>query len=1131
MCDIGLYRCRIGLFNLSVRKGHMHVELFHCLFIIPMYVFLNIVKPRLLLLSNDVESNPGPANNIVQTKKFTCCHFNARSILAVDRDTGVSKHDELCSLAATNSYDLIGITETWLDDTVDNTMLLLPGYQPPLRRDRNRQGGGVIVYLSSNLPAQRRLDLEPIDQEIMCIEIQFKNNPVLLCVCYRPPSSDTALFLEGIESIRDSVNNIANMIFMGDFNARHSSWCNTDTTCRHGRLTKEYFDSCNFVQLVSEPTRSTATTSSCIDLIFTSLQTSFGTSVKVLPPLTNCDHNPTVLVVENIGTHHKTYTRHVWNYKRGDYEKFRALLANTNWDSIFSKPSINEMCAEFTDMFLLIASECIPNYTCTIRTRDKPWMTSTVRQAIRTRDRLFKKLKRTNCETTRAQYKHARNNVVSEIRTAKREYNDNILHTISLGNSSSKEWWKCLRQLQGQPADSSTPPLLVNGRIISDDKEKADIFNTFFVSHSTIDRNLEWDPGDPPPSETHLDNINFTSHEVYKILNNLDISKATGPDRIGYRLLREAAGSISHVLSKLFNKSFELNTYPDSWKMAHVIPLHKKNDKSDPNNYRPVSLLPCISKIFERAVHKHVYAYLTENELISKKQSGFTQGDSTVNQLTYICHKLHEAFDEGDETRAVFLDFSKAFDKVWHRGLLYKLRKMGIQGNLLSWFESYLSNRKQLVVLGGCESDVKSVTCGVPQGSVLGPLLFLVYINDLVENLECECFLFADDASVFKRLNKNNILATNLLNADLRKITTWCQKWLLTINVTKTKSMLFSRKRFPSPALPLYLNNSVIQNVASHKQLGITLSSTLDWSEHISEICTRSLSRIRSWSALKYKLSRKHLENCMNLFVLPILDYGDIVYNNCSEADKDTLEDVQIAAARVVTGAKCRTSHQLLYSETGWRPLRQRREMHKKCKIYDIVKEHTPGYLTSLLPRNLISATHRTRGSANSNFVPYRCKTESFRKSFFPSSINLYSEIPVNERNQQRNSFRRKLKKSIKSPVPRHFNHGPRQYNVVLSQMRLQFSNLNSHLYNKGCIADSSCSCGGASETVRHYFFECNQYINYRQPFLTQIETLLPPNTTITCKILLYGCENSTDQTNENIFNLVFHFMRQTHRF
>ena len=1132
MVDIGTYRCRIGLFNLSFRKARVLLELFTYLYIFPRYVYLNFIKPQILLQSNDIEQNPGPNTDTVKGT-FSFCHFNARSILARDQQAGVSKFEELCSLTSTEPYNLIAITETWLDDSIANNDLLVPGYLPPLRRDRSRTGGGVMVYLASDLPAKRRPDLEPNNCEIMCIEIQLRGVPTLMCVCYRPPNSDTATFLEGLHNVKDSADPDLHMIFVGDFNAKHSLWCTNDVTCTNGRRIKICFDAYGLTQLISQPTRFGNTSSSCIDLIFTDIAHLFK-SVDVLPPISNCDHCPIVGHLQINCARHKAYKRHVWNYKRGDYDKFRALLNNEHWESVLSKASVNEMCTEFTEVFSLIASECVPNYVCTIRPRDKPWINNTVRKSIRKRNRLYKKLKRHDCEVNQAEYRVARNNVVSVIRAAKREHEERIMQTISNEKSTSKNWWKCLKQLRGNAVDDSIPPLVVNDRIINDNTEKSNIFNDFFASHSTLDPLLDTDPGVPPPSNSTIQPLVLTSFEIFKILSALDTNKATGPDGISNKLLREAAPSISDVLAKIFNKSLESSTYPDIWKMAHVVPLHKKNSQSDPNNYRPVSLLTCISKILEKAVYKYVHNYLISNNLITKKQSGFSPGDSTINQLTCICHQIYESFDNRDETRAVFLDLSKAFDKVWHRGLLYKMETMGIHGTMLSWFRSYLSGRRQKVVLGGSESNINTLTCGVPQGSVLGPLLFLIYINDLVENLECDSFLFADDTSLFKRLHNDSASAADSLNRDLEKINLWCQKWLLHINVGKTKDILFSRKRQPSNLPPLYFNNLVIETVSSHKQLGIILDAKLDWSEHIEDICSRSLQRINAWKGLQFKLSRKHLETCLTLFVLPILDYGDILYDNCSEANKEDLEAVHIAAARVVTGAKRYTSHQLLYNDTGWTPLRQRREAHKLLKIYDIIHNHTPAYLKSILPRNLGASTHRTRGASANNFIPYRCKTELLRKSFFPSSLNLFYTLPPSERSPStRNAFRRTIKQSMKNTVTTYFYSGPRKFNVVLAQMRLEFSDLNDHLYSKGCVESPLCQCGHGNETIHHYLFDCNAptYAIPRQRMLTNLRQLVPPNVLLNSQIILGGIEDGDVQLNANICEAVCRFLLETNRF
>ena len=381
--------------------------------------------------------------------------------------------------------------------------------------------------------------------------------------------------------------------------------------------------------------------------------------------------------------------------------------------------------------------------------------------------------------------------MVTLIRLAKIEHDNKVFSGLHSESSSSKNWWRYLREASGQKKEPQMPPLVVNNKIITDSKEKADTFNNYFASQATLDRSKIWHPGEPPACNTTITDLHVTE----QLLSTLDTSKATGPDGIGNRLLKEAAPSISHILAKLFNISLNRESYPDTWKLAHVIPLCKKDDRSSPSNYRPVSLLPCISKVLEKVVFNHVHQYLQANNLLTSKQSGFTPGDSTVNQLIHVCHKLYSAFDDSDEVQAVFLDFSKAFDSVWHEGLIYKLGKMGIKGKLLLWFKSYLSDRKQKVVINGETSDIKAMECGVPQGSVLGPLLFLVYINDIVDNIKSDIYLFADDASLFETVRQDIHRATAVINEDLNTIHNWCTKWLIRINVSKTKCMLFSRKR------------------------------------------------------------------------------------------------------------------------------------------------------------------------------------------------------------------------------------------------------------------------------------------------------------------------------------------------
>ena len=265
-------------------------------------------------------------------------------------------------------------------------------------------------------------------------------------------------------------------------------------------------------------------------------------------------------------------------------------------------------------------------------------------------------------------------------------------------------------------------------------------------------------------------------------------------------MLKPVAKEVSVPLSILFNRSFREGRFADIWKHSHVIPLSKKGDTSEPSNFRPVSLLCGIGKLQERIVFKHIHNYLTENDLIYKYQSGFLPNHSTTFQLIDIYHNICQAIDNNQYACMVFCDVSKAFDRVWHKGLIFKLKQLGIDGDLLEWISNYLDNRQQRVVLKSSMSSFKSTNAGVPQGSVLGPMLFLVYVNDISKSLLSLTRLFADDSSLF--YSASNIQdIEGIISYDLQVLTSWAKQWLINFNPQKTEALLFTLKqieRFPN---------------------------------------------------------------------------------------------------------------------------------------------------------------------------------------------------------------------------------------------------------------------------------------------------------------------------------------------
>ena len=626
----------------------------------------------------------------------------------------------------------------------------------------------------------------------------------------------------------------------------------------------------------------------------------------------------------------------MWLYEKGNFDAFRDELSQLDWDSILNEEeSIDTCVSNFTESLLTVASKCIPNKIITIRQNDLPWLDNNTKKLMRKRKRLRIKANKTRSDYYWSKYKIIRNTVVSNLRNARKAYFDMICGKINSSKFGSKDWWKLTKQLTESSTTRSISIVTTDeGTVLHDDFDKANLLNEFFCRQSTIiesGKNLPTITSDMPQV---LENVIITPDDVKDVLKNLDTSKAQGPDFISPRILKEAADILTPHLCRLYNLSLNSKHFPSAWKIANVIPIHKKDDQSKVGNYRPISLLSILGKIFEKCVYKYIYNFIVSNKLLTPHQSGFTKGDSTVNQLLHLSNEFSKALDNGKEIRVIFFDISKAFDRVWHRGLIYKLKTFGIRGNILQWIENYLSSRKQKVLLNGKESNILSIKAGVPQGSILGPLLFLVFINDIVAEVDCSIKLFADDTSIYMIID-NPLLNAIQLNQNLNKIHNCSKKWLVNFNPQKTETLLISRKTFPTYHPPLFMNNTPIQEVSEHKHLGLIFDTSCQWKSHIDYILEKASNKLKLLRALKFQIDRKSLQTMYFSFIRPVIEYSDIVWDNCTQTLKEKLEKINIEAARIVTGATKLTSLKLLYKESGWPTLEKRRE-EQNC--YNILK-------------------------------------------------------------------------------------------------------------------------------------------------------------------------------------------------
>ena len=378
------------------------------------------------------------------------------------------------------------------------------------------------------------------------------------------------------------------------------------------------------------------------------------------------DHSVVCASLYNSVRKNRKYKRTIYNYNKLNVTQLNAPLQRTDWEDPLSKDDVDECIESFTELFMNTAKQCMHVKTVTIYPNDVPWMTDEIRKLINERKELHTKAKRTNLPEHWKEFRQFRNHVTSKQRELQQEYYSNLHEKIcDASRFGEKEWWKLVKLFLNKKEINSEeiPSLEVNGKIIYSDKEKANTLNSFFIEQSTLTEDDNELP-DIVPLDCELQEITISETEVNNVIKNLDPTKAVGPDLIHNKVLISSRNIIAPVFAKLFNKCLHKSKFPSTWKIAHVNPVYKTGAKESCSNYRPISLLSCVGKVFERCIHKHVYDFLKAHNIITPLQSGFIPGDSTVNQLLSTYHELCTSFEKGITTQVVYLDTSKAFDRV-----------------------------------------------------------------------------------------------------------------------------------------------------------------------------------------------------------------------------------------------------------------------------------------------------------------------------------------------------------------------------------------------------------------------------------------------------------------------------------
>jgi hypothetical protein len=735
------------------------------------------------------------------------------------------------------SFHSIALTETWLHGGILDGELLDESYSI-YRRDRDRttssktRGGGVLVAVKSTcFSSRRRIDFETA-AEIVWVEILLGRHRLYVSSIYFPPDGRD-IVLDELGKSLDLVSNVIqpgdHILLCGDFNLPDIIWTRTeDGTLEPERWTSaraEKFLNCfiyehALFQLVDER--------SCndhyLDLI---MCTTDNARTMCIDPAVNSIHRAIVCelhVTTDISSLDQC-SRTVYNYRKADFDHLKRLLAILPWSLLSDCTSVDESVDLFYDLLFSAINDCVPKVN--VKKRKYPdWFDIDLICLLREKERAWRKLRQSRSEVDRTIFSKLRSEFKS---VSKAKHSEYILDMETQIKCNSKRFWGFVKKKR----NSSTVPncMFFNDTQADNPASIAESFNSFFQSVFTKD-----DDTDLPPFDTRIIDqlcaISFNYIDTLQVLLSIDTNKAVGPDNVSGLLLKECAHELAVPLTIIFNRSLCSGVFPEMFSKANVAPVFKAGDRTDVTNYRPISLLPLISKLFEKLVHSHVFNHV--KMYINDCQHGFVKGRSTQTNLACYVDFISESMDSRTQVDSVYTDFSKAFDTVSHRLLIHKMSSYGFNGSMLQWLDSYLSRRYQRVVINGISSSWCKVTSGVPQGSLIGPLLFVLYINDLPDVLShSSCSMYADDAKLYRPIC--SVSDCQLLQTDICSLVTWTSVWKMKLNIKKCGVISFTNKK--KPVLHDYfISLDSLKRVESVVDLGVFHTSNLSFTKSLNNI-------------------------------------------------------------------------------------------------------------------------------------------------------------------------------------------------------------------------------------------------------------------------------------------------------
>ena len=860
-------------------------------------------------LSNDLDCNEN--ENVLPSNSNSSDEGEDLGLKCLYTNTDFLKNklDLIEIYAHANNIDIIAITEIndkfATKEEVNDTNFFLPGYTS----FQNNSGRGVLLLIREGIKASRINEYETFSPSIFCRISTTQNDHFVFGLIYRSPNKDTNLATT--EEVANQINKVAEkligsnekLIIVGDFNYPEINWkeevckgsenhyANKFLTCIHQNFLSQH---------VEEPTHHRGEqTPTLIDLVISNDQ-HFVTNLYQDQPFGNSHHQTINFKIDIPRKTANIVHTDKYVLNKGDYNGMRTQIKEVNWEEELKGLEDVDSCWELivqkinaaTDKF--VPKKRHRNHQVRRSFIAPPSLLTT----IQLKRKAYKIYKAHPTSLNYEAYATLRNQVNNEVKQTKMSREVKLAKEAKSNPKAIYQYVSARTKPRETIPELSTP----DGTYTKGDQQKSEVLNTFFGSVFTQEMDDQM-PECNYDVQKEIHHIEVSTNEIANILKSLKPNKSPGPDCIHPKILKEMAEELAVPFKILFDLTMKVGKIPSDWKSAEVRPIFKKGSKSSPDNYRPVSLTSVVCKVFEKIIRDALCCHMKENNILSPDQFGFCQGRSCVTQLLVTINDWMFSLDNHVPVDAAYLDFSKAFDSVPHKRLLHKLSSYGIKGNVLNWVSDFLGDRTQFVSINDKKSSPIPVTSGVPQGSVLGPTLFIYYINDLPDSTDQIVRLFADDSKVYSEIKSQEDI--NKLQKGIDDMVSWSEKWLMRFNSKKCK-ILHLGKNNPNHTYHMKEGNDINPLAATEceKDLGVNVDPLLNFDQHINQVCKKA----RSISGLLMRtMTCRNWDIMVPLFkalIRPHLEYANPVWSPYKAKYIKQIEQIQRDFTRHVYGMK-----------------------------------------------------------------------------------------------------------------------------------------------------------------------------------------------------------------------------------